>query len=327
MNKRYSALFAAIIMFVTASAEDNLKITSVQYWWNNNHAAAQTSTQLEFDIDCSQLSPGLHNLFYRVADGNGAYSSLSQQLVYKSVPPTPASKVVEVQYWWNDKEKFKVSAPYSEEVLSLSTDSLRMGLHSLNYRVKDDAGHWSALYSHYFYKGEVSDSAAIASYTYWWNNLTDKAVTHKLEKAAPTFVIEEDMTVPQEARTNYAGHYTATLNVVVTDNHGRSAFLSSDVVYPDNDAPVTDINADKYVSTSTVKLTWTENTQDKMGDYNVYYSKDNGPFVLWLADTKLTSSSFKGERGSSYVFTVTGRDAFGNREIFDENKNVSVAFE
>ncbi len=133
--------------------------------------------------------------------------------------------------------------------------------------------------------------------------------------------------MPEEARTDFAGHYTATLNLIFTDNHGRSRYLSSDIEYPDNDAPVTDIDADKYVTTSTAKLTWVESTNDKMGDYNVYYSKDGGPFLLWLPDTQLTTATFKGERGSVYVFTVTGRDAFGNREEYDETKCVSVTFE
>lgn len=220
-----------------------------------------------------------------------------------------------------------VIAPYTADQFVLSTNALPYGLHSLKYRVRDDAGRWSDLQSHYFYKGEALDSARIVSYSYWWNDLADKVVTKALATPAATFALDEDMTVPDEARTGYAGHYTATLNIAVTDNRGRVAFVQTNVAYPDNDSPVTDIDADKYVTSSTVKLTWTESSNDKMGDYNVYYSKDNGPFVLWLADTKLTTATFKGERGSMYIFTVTGRDAFGNREEYDETKCVSVTFE
>lgn len=98
---------------------------------------------------------------------------------------------------------------------------------------------------------------------------------------------------------------------------------------PDFGSPITDIDADSYLvsSASMVRLNWKEKSNDNMGDYNIYYSKDNGPYMLWLPDTKLTTATFKGEKGSIYLFTVTGRDAFGNREVFDETKCVSVKFE
>lgn len=236
-------------------------------------------------------------------------------------------QVESLQYWWDDLHQNAVTMPYSADEFTLSVNALPVGLHSLKYRVKDNAGRWSALHTHYFYKGEARASASIASYSYWWNDMTDKVITKQLEEPVASFELDETFNVPQEARTSYAGHYTATLHLVVTDNRGVSTYLSSNVEYPDNDVPVTDIDADKYVSSSTVNLTWTESTNDLMGDYNVYVSKDNGPFMLWLPDTKLTTATFKGEIGSVYLFTVTGRDASGNREPYDETKCVSVTFE
>ena len=213
------------------------------------------------------------------------------------------------------------------EELMLPTNDLRTGLHSLNYRLKDDAGRWSASKAHYFYKGEQLDSARIIGYSYWWNDMAEVQKKVALEEPAASFVLDEDLTVPEEARTGYAGHYTATLNLVITDNHGRTQYLSSNVRYTDNDAPSTDIDADRYVASDLVNISWTELSGDEMGDYNVYVSVDNGPFMLWLPDTKLTTAAFRGERGHSYLFTVTGRDSSGNREAYDETKCVSVAFE
>ena len=276
---------------------------------------------------CSDLPTGYHTLHYRVLDSQGHYSALQEHGFLKLAPVTVATAVASIQYWWDDSHSNAVTVPYTSDEFVLPTAALPVGLHSLKYRVKDNAGRWSECRSHYFYKGEVLDPATVVSYSYWWNDLTDKTVTKRIEEPSATFVLDEDFTVPEEARTGYAGHYTATLNVLVTDNRGRSSFTVSNVEYPDNDAPVTDIDADKYVATSTVKLTWEESTKDKMGDYNVYVSKDNGPFLLWLPDTKQTSATFRGVRGSTYLFTVTGRDAFGNREEYDETKCVSVTFE
>lgn len=308
-------------------AEEPLDVASIQYWIDNNHSDATVTPTTEFDVDCSSLSPGMHILHYRVSDTNGRYSPLQEHGFCKIPVIEKATKVESLQYWWDDMHSNAITAPYTEQEFVLSTNALPYGLHSLKYRVKDNAGKWSQLHTSYFYKGATLDSARIVSYSYWWNDLKDKKITKEVETPGVNFELDEDFTVPAEAQTRYAGHYTATLNIVVTDNRGRSILFSSDVEYPDNDAPVTDIDADKYVTASTVKLTWTESTSDKMKDYNVYFSKDGGPFLLWLPDTQLTSATFKGEPGSVYIFTVTGRDEFGNREEYDETKCVSVTFE
>lgn len=233
-----------------------------------------------------------------------------------------------LQYWWDDMYREAVTIPYTDEQFVLSANHLHPGMHSLKYRVKDNAGRWSELRIQYFYKGAATgtEDARIVSYSYWWNDLIDQIVTIKLDEPVETFELDSDLTMPVEAQTQYAGYCTATLNLIVTDSRGHSAILSYDINY-DNDAPVTTIDADKYVTNSTVTLTWSESTDDKMGDYNVYYSKDGEPFLLWLPDTQATSATFKGEKGSQYIFTVTGRDIAGNREEYDETKCVSVKFE
>lgn len=327
MKRILSTLIAAAMGVCPILAQEDLQIASLQYWIDDNQAAASTSTEMEFSIDCSSLTTGLHTLHYRVADNKGRYSALQEHGFFKVAPASTATEVASLQYWWDDQHQNAVTMPYTAEEFVLSVNAFPTGLHSLKYRVKDNAGRWSELRSHYFYKGEARDSARIVSYSYWWNDLTGATITRQLEQPTATFELDDDFIVPQEARTGYAGHYTATLNIVITDNHGHISFLTTNVEYPDNDAPVTDIDADKYVSSSTVNLTWTESTNDLMGDYNVYVSKDNGPFMLWLPDTKQTTATFKGEIGSVYLFTVTGRDAFGNREEYDETKCVSVTFE
>ncbi len=311
-------------------AGDDLRIASVQYWIDDDLTnSATVSDTLGFEVDCSALSSGLHTLHYRVADSEGHYSRLHEHSFFKIPKINKPTEVVTLQYWWDDSHENAVSGPYTSEEFTLSTDALPMGLHSLKYRVKDNVGRWSECKSHYFYKGEVTDSAKIVKYSYWWNDLKNDMTVTKLETPASTFILDEDLTVPENARTNFAGHYTATLNVSFIDNHGKIIMLSADVKYPDNEAPSTDIDADAYFGSAStgVRISWKDLLDDEMGDYNVYVSKDNGPFYLWRPDTKELNAIFKGESGSTYRFTVTGRDAFGNRENYDESKCVSVTFE
>lgn len=327
MKRFIFCVIAAVTGVWQLMGQDNAQIASIQYWLDDSYTAATVSSALEFDIDCSTLPPGLHTLHYRVADSQGRYTPLQEHGFFKMAPSAAASKIESLQYWWDDMCANAVTAPYGAEEFVLPTSALPYGLHSLKYRVRDDAGRWSDLKSHYFYKGEPRNPARIVSYTWWWNDMKDHQTLRTLETPAKTFELDEDFTVPEEARTGFAGHYTATLNIVLRDNLGHAVYITSDVKYPDNDAPVTDIDADRYVTSSTVTLTWTESTDDMMGDYNVYYSRDGGPFLLWLPDTTKTSATFEGQKGSTYVFIVTGRDAFGNREKYDESKCVSVTFE
>lgn len=60
--------------------------------------------------------------------------------------------------------------------------------------------------------------------------------------------------------------------------------------------------------------------------YNIYYSENDQPFVLWLPNTNKETATFKGNAETTFRFTVTARDKAGNRETFDENKTVEVTF-
>lgn len=320
-------MVAAMAGMSQLAAQETPQIASVQYWIDNAHTTATVGSSLEFDVDCSALPPGVHTLHYRIADTEGRYSPLQEHSFLKLSAPGDPAELTSLQYWWDDLSQNAVTVLYTSEQFTLSANALPFGLHGLHYRVQDSKGRWSPIMTHYVYRGDIKEPAKIVSYSYWWNDLSDNVTTTIIDEPTVSFTIDEDLTVPEEARTGFAGHYTARLNVVMTDSNGRSIFLTSDVAYPDNDAPVTDIDADSYVASSTVKLTWVEKSDDKMGDYNVYVSKDGGPFMLWLPDTTQTSATFRGERGSAYLFTVIGRDAFGNREKYDETKNVSVTFE
>ena len=99
----------------------------------------------------------------------------------------------------------------------------------------------------------------------------------------------------------------------------------TDVSYPDVIPPVSVIEADKEQATESVTLKWYV-SNDQVEDYNIYYSENDQPFVLWLPNTTKETATFKGNPGTTYRFTVTARDKAENRETFDENKNVEVIF-
>lgn len=68
-------------------------------------------------------------------------------------------------------------------------------------------------------------------------------------------------------------------------------------------------------SSETFKVDWSgEDEGSGVRDYQIFVSRDGGPFVLWLADLPETSASFVGEDGSQYEFYSIARDWVGNLE-------------
>ena len=58
--------------------------------------------------------------------------------------------------------------------------------------------------------------------------------------------------------------------------------------------------------------------------YNVYISENNGPFILWIADTTAKTALFKTKEDYEYSFLVTARDKAGNVERYNENNCVTI---
>lgn len=136
-------------------------------WWIDNDSIAKIENSTEFAIDCTALHDGMHLLHCRIKDSADRYSQLYEYGFLKIAENAKADSIQSLQYWWDDLKDNAVTAPYTSQEFTLSTNALPYGLHSLRYRVQDNVGRWSELRSHYFYKGEVLDSALIVKYSYW----------------------------------------------------------------------------------------------------------------------------------------------------------------
>ena len=90
-------------------------------------------------------------------------------------------------------------------------------------------------------------------------------------------------------------------------------------------ALVSSIEADKEQTTGSVTLSWKAN-DDSIEYFNIYYSENDQPFVLWMPNTTKRTATFKGQPETSYRFTVTVSNKAGIHEVYDEGKYVTVTF-
>lgn len=308
------------------------QVAKCEYWIDSKEKQelAVDGSEVAFTVDGSQVNEGLHTLNYRVKDNAGMYSPLQTWMFIRTAlqDATTENTVTSVEYWFDGKTDDVHTHVVQGESTSFSVDAsaLKHGAHTLSYRVKDARGQYSIPQTWAFFRN-VPTATKIVWYKYWWNNHEDKAVKETVKNNGEEFVFTKEMVVPDYAMTDgFSRRSAARLSIVFGDDMGNvSSLVCADVTYPDVIPPVTVITTDKEESAGSVTLTWSSN-EDEIEFYNIYYSENDQPFVLWLPNTTKETATFKGQAGSTYRFTVTACDKAGNMEQLDESKHVEVKF-
>ena len=319
-------------MSIQVGYAQNRSVIRYQYWISGDgYDSAVTGSvdgeNVEFTLGTDGLSQGIHSLNFRVQDSEGVWSALQSWLFY--VEERKANEAVEVtegEYWIDDGARQKITIDDGQASFVADASTVREGLHTLNYRVQDSEGNYSRTYTWAFFKNNQK-ATKISWFKYWWNNHVDKAVTDSVDCDSLEYVFKKELSVPSYAMTDgYSNNSTARFHIVFGNDAGNVSNTEwMDVSYPDVLPPISAIEADKEEATEEVTLKWYVKN-DQVEDYNVYYSENDQPFVLWMPNTTEETATFKGQPGGSYRFTVTARDKSGNREQLDEEKCVTVKF-
>lgn len=331
-NGAWSSLQSWLFFVNGMKKNKEVKIIQGEYWIDNNEKQeiAIDNDQIAFALDASKVNEGMHTLNYRVKDNEGKYSPLQTWIFLKNAhhDTSVINKTASVEYWFDDKSNVLQSHIAFKDTIEFSVDvtPLKTGLHTLNYRGKDVFGNYSQIHTWAFFK-TGNKPTKISWYKYWWNNNEDKAVKENIENDDVEFIFNKELTIPVYAMTDgYSNKSIARFHIVFGDDMGNVSNTEwADVSYPDVIPPVSAIEVDKEQATESVTLKWYV-SNDQVEDYNIYYSENDQPFVLWLPNTNKETATFKGNAETTYRFTVTARDKAGNRETFDENKTVEVTF-
>ena len=331
-NGMWSGLQSWLFCVNEMKINKETKIVQGEYWIDNSEKQDinVSNDQIALTLDVSKLNEGMHTLSYRVKDNEGKYSPLQTWIFFKNAlhDTSVKNKTASIEYWFDDKSNVLQSYIASNDTINFSVDAtpLKSGLHTLNYRVKDILGNYSRIHSWAFFK-TVLKPTKISWYKYWWNNNEDKAIKENVENDNAEFIFNKELTIPMYAMTDgFSNNSIARLHFVFGDDMGNVSNVEwTDISYPDVIPPISVIEADKEQVNESVTLKW-HVTNDQVEDYNIYYSEDDQPFVLWLPNTTKKTANFKGHAGATYRFTVTARDKAGNRERFEESKNVKVVF-
>ena len=103
--------------------------------------------------------------------------------------------------------------------------------------------------------------------------------------------------------------------------------------YMDTEPPVTSFTVNNVsqgsvkASSSGAHIMWSA-TDNEAGvkKYNVYYSEENGPFILWKPDLTEPGAYFYGQKGHTYRIIVTATDKNENAEEIKPERAIQVIF-
>lgn len=155
------------------------QINRVEYFWDvdpgfGNGTALSIATvdsiNSTFSIPTTSLSPGLHTLYVRARNTDGAWSVFSKQMVHIQSPVFP---VVAAEYFFDTDPGLGNGTPLTitpgdsvDGVQNISTIGLQPGMHTLYVRVKTAPGHWS-VYSKALVHIQSPDSGPIVAAEYF----------------------------------------------------------------------------------------------------------------------------------------------------------------
>ena len=122
---------------------------------------AGASINANFSMNINALSNDFHTLNFRVRDSNGKWSHFQTRsffIVTPSVVIPPSINVTKAEYFFdsdpgtgNGTNVPVIAAPSINQNTAIPINSLALGFHSLNFRVRDDKGRWSHFATRTFY--------------------------------------------------------------------------------------------------------------------------------------------------------------------------------
>ncbi len=105
------------------------------------------------------------------------------------------------------------------------------------------------------------------------------------------------------------------LHVLDHNSTGRYTLHYADAPPVDGTAPTSQVSLLPTQSAADIAVRWTQSDDSSgVAGVDVFVSIDDGPFSLWLSDSRLNGSLYRGTVGRRYAFYSVARDVAGNRE-------------
>ena len=195
----WSSLHSSLFFVRTLPKNQEASVKQAEYWIdsdiNNRKSIAANGGNISFTVEAKSLRDGLHTLYYRLADNEGMYSGLQSWLFMKAALPDSTRALTTGEYWVDGDYDRRKTVSVADGLLSftLNASTLREGLHTLNYRMKDSHGRHTPLQTWMFVRSELRDTTmvnVVKSIEYWFDN--DMATLRSIKAEGDTIAFSAD---------------------------------------------------------------------------------------------------------------------------------------
>ena len=182
-KKRGIASVLALLLLSQAQAQERT-LGKYEYWIDNietlftsGNLNGQSQQTLQLAIDPKGCNEGLHHFYCRFQDSEGNWSTpLAWPFIVRALPQNEEVKVVKAEYWIDSNEKKELTVNGSQVAFTVEAAEVSEGLHTLNYRLLDNEGRYSPLYTWMFVREELRDESIdnkVSNVEYWIDDISN----------------------------------------------------------------------------------------------------------------------------------------------------------
>ena len=199
-KKRCIASVLALLLLSQAQAQERT-LAKYEYWIDNietlftsGNLNGQSQQTLQLAIDPEGCNEGLHHFYCRFQDSEGNWSTpLAWPFIVRALPQNEEVKVVKAEYWIDSNEKKELAVNGSQVAFTLEAAEVSEGLHTLNYRLLNNEGRYSPLYTWMFMREKLRDESIdnkAAALEYWIDDISNGVETIEADGNDISFVVD-----------------------------------------------------------------------------------------------------------------------------------------
>ena len=142
-----------------------------EYWLDNDYNHRTTHSVgtggESFEVDVSQLQPGIHYLNIRARE-TSEWGAISRYMIYLVDNPVVDSGV-STEYWFDNDyaNRHVVEAGSGQISINQDLSSMQPGIHYFNVRTQGQSGQWGAVSRHMLYIYDQPVEKDVTSINYW----------------------------------------------------------------------------------------------------------------------------------------------------------------